>query len=168
MIKTVFLIILCLIIVIVVAVLEHREFFHREIDDVHPLIMDVDNPYLQDSKWVWVIPLYMNDPVSNYPEWVERLKNTGKKIGLHGVYHKHKEFEKDLSDEYINLGINEFQKAFGFYPKYFKAPSLALTKANKKKIKDCGIKIKGRLNQILHKVYHTNDHRDERGWLYGE
>jgi predicted deacetylase len=150
-------VIIGVVLVICIVVLIHRQFAHREIDDVHPRIMDVSNPYLQKSEWVWVIPLYMNDPVSNYPEWVDRLKKTGKKIGLHGVYHTSREFNTDRSDEYIDRGINEFAKAFGFYPTYFKAPSLVLTKANERKLRDRGIKVVGTINQILHKAYHVRN-----------
>ena len=155
-------------VIIGLVILLHRYFSHRELDDVHPRIMDISNPTLQASKWIWVIPLYMNDPVSNYPDWVDRLKKSGKKIGLHGVRHVHKEFEQDLSEEYMNEGILEFHKAFGFYPTHFKAPSLALSKSNRTYLRNLGIQIMGRYNQVMHIVYHTDDHRDVDGKLIGE
>ena len=145
-----------------------REFFHKEIDDVHPLIMKPNNPYIQKSEWLWVIPLYMNDPISNHPEWVDQLKKTGKKIGLHGVKHTHKEFEINLSKEYIDSGVQEFKKAFGYKPTHFKAPSLALTDANRKIIESYGMEVKGRFNQIMHNCGHAPNHRKPNGELIGE
>ena len=145
-----------------------RSFLHEELDDVHPIIMGSDDPHIQRSKWLWVIPLYMDEPISNYPEWIKDIKNTGKKIGLHGVKHTHKEFGKDLSDDYIDAGVQEFYKAFGYYPKYFKAPSLAMTKNNTKKIEERGMEIKSRINQIIHTVHHSPKHRYKNGKLIGE
>ena len=110
----------------------------------------------------------MDEPISNYPEWIKDIKNTGKKIGLHGVKHTHKEFGKDLSDDYIDAGVQEFYKAFGYYPKYFKAPSLAMTKNNTKKIEERGMEIKSRINQIIHTVHHSPKHRYKNGKLIGE
>ena len=151
-----------------VSLLLHRHFSREEIDDVHPFIMDVSDPFIQRSTWVWVIPLYMGEPISNHPEWVQNLKKTGKKIGLHGVRHTKKEFGIDLSDEYIDSGINEFTKAFGYKPTHFKAPGLALTKSNAKKLKKRGLKIKSHINQLIHKVHHSPKHRRANGWLIGE
>ncbi len=127
----------------------------EELDDVHPLIMDVDDPLLQRSDWLWVIPYYANTPISAYPGWVDRIKKTGKKLGLHGVHHTHKEFGVDRTDEYIDKGVNEFKKAFGYYPAYFKAPSLRLTKNNANKLRKRGMKIKSWFNQITHTVHHS-------------
>ena len=169
MIGKIMLYILSLVLLGVFVIILSREYSHREIDDVHPRIIEnMDDPFVRKSKWLWIIPLYMDDPISNYPEWVEEVKKSGKKIGWHGVKHTHKEFEKDLTDEYIDSGIAEFKKAFGFYPTHFKAPSLALTKNNKKKIEDRGIKIKSRFNQVMHTVYHSPKHRRENGMLIGE
>jgi predicted deacetylase len=153
--------------IIGMGILLFRLFSHEELDDVHPLIMDVNDPYIKRSEWLWVIPLYMNDPLSNHPEWVQRLKAMGKKIGMHGVRHTKNEFGIDRSNEYIDKGINEFTKAFG-YPSHFKAPGLALTKSNRKKLRDRNIKIKGNLNQISHRVHHSPKGRRSNGWLLGE
>lgn len=156
------------LVIIIVVFLIHRYTSREELDDVHPLIMDTDDPYIKRSEWLWVIPLYMNVPISNYPEWIDRLKATGKKIGLHGVYHKKLEFGVDRSDEYIDKGIDEFTKAFGYYPTHFKAPGLALTAQNQKKFEERGIEIKGLINQLIYQVHHTSSHRRPNGWLLGE
>jgi predicted deacetylase len=143
-------------------------FGRKELDDVHPRIMGVDDPHIKKSEWIWVIPLYMNDPVSRYPEWVNALKKTGKKIGLHGVYHTHREFGVDRSPEYIDKGISEFVRAFGYYPTHFKAPSLDLTEANREYLLSKGMKIMSSYNQIVHEVYHSPKHRLSNGKLVGE
>jgi predicted deacetylase len=145
-----------------------RFLTHEEYDDAHPLILGVDHPLIQRSEWIWVIPLYMNDPISNYPEWIRQLKATGKKIGLHGVKHTYNEFGTDLSKEYIKEGVDEFIKAFGFYPTHFKAPKLSMTKHNRQIINDFGMIIMGRLNQLLHRVHHTAENRLSDGRLPGE
>jgi predicted deacetylase len=136
----------------------HRWTTPRELDDVHPAVVSTENPRLKESLWLWVIPLYNNDPISAHPEWVDKLKNSGKKLGLHGVYHPNKEFGTDRSDEYIDTGIAEFEKAFGFYPTHFKAPNLALSEGNAEKLRKRGIKIKGLVNQAAHIVFHVTDY----------
>lgn len=164
-------ILICILIIVLLIgnfLLFTRTFLHEELDDVHPRIMNTDDPHIKRSEWLWVIPLYMDDPISNYPEWINNLKNTGKKLGLHGVKHTHKEFEVDRSDDYIDKGVKEFYKAFGYYPKYFKAPSLAMTKNNTKKIKERGMEIKSYLNQVIHTVHHSPKHRHGNGKLIGE
>lgn len=160
--------VLSVIFILILIVVLSREYSDRELDDVHPRIMNSYDPYISFSKWLWVIPLYMDDPISNYPEWIDNLKKTGKKIGLHGVKHIHKEFEQNLTEEYIDAGIEEFTKAFGYYPTHFKAPSLALTAENKKILLARGINIRGRIDQILHTVYHSPNHRRDNGMLIGE
>jgi predicted deacetylase len=145
-----------------------RLILHEELDDVHPYILDVNDPLAQRSKWLWVIPVYMNEPISNHPQWVKDIKDSGKKIGLHGVYHTKKEFRTDRSDEYIDKGIREFTKAFGYYPTHFKAPGLALTASNRKKIEERGIIIKGLFNQLTHRVHHSPKGRRTNGLLIGE
>jgi peptidoglycan/xylan/chitin deacetylase (PgdA/CDA1 family) len=127
----------------------------EELDDVHPRIQDVDDPLVKRSKWLWVMPLYMDDPISNHPEWVARIKNTGKILGLHGVKHTYNEFGYDLSEDYIQSGIDEFTKAFGYPPRHFKAPKISLTKNNEAIIRKHGMDIKGRFNQIIHQAHHN-------------
>ena len=132
-----------------------RYFSHEELDDVHPRVQSTNDPLLRRSKWLWVMPLYMNDPISKHPNWVKRIKRTGKKIGLHGVRHTFNEFGHDLPEDYIKKGIDEFTKAFGYPPKHFKAPKLSLTPHNRRIIEKYGMEIKGRLNQLLHQAHHN-------------
>ena len=150
-------------------VLTCRLVLHEELDDVHPYILDITDPLAQRSEWLWVIPMYMGEPISNHPHWVKELKDSGKKIGLHGVHHTKREFGTDRSDEYIDKGIKEFTKAFGYRPTHFKAPNLSLTPKNREKLENRGLVIRGTLNQVLHSVHHTkNKGRRPNGELLGE
>lgn len=145
-----------------------RLFSRKELDDVHPRIQDIHHPLVKNSKWLWVMPLYMDDPISNHPQWVAELKASGKIIGLHGVKHTYNEFKYDLPEDYIKRGIDEFTKAFGYAPKYFKAPKLALSKANAEIIKKYGMEIKGVFNQLIHHAQHIWTDRLKDGRLPGE
>jgi predicted deacetylase len=156
------------IFLILTCLLLHRQFNHYELDDVHPSIQSVNHPYIKESKWLWIIPNYNNDPITNYPEWIEYIKNSGKKIGMHGVNHTYKEFGYNVSENYIQQGMNIWKKAFNEYPKYFKAPKLCLSINNKKLLEKKGMKIKGIYNQLLHKVYHTPENRFKNGRLKSE
>ena len=152
----------------IIGVLVSRLVSHEELDDVHPFIMDVNDPYIKRSEWLWVIPFYLGEPISNHPKWVTQLKETGKKIGLHGVYHTKHEFGVERSNKYIDKGVKEFHKAFGYPPAHFKAPGLALTYGNRKKIESRGMEVKGWWNQICHRVHHSPKGRLRSGWLIGE
>ena len=169
--KTIFIVgfvLLSFLMMVGLVILLCRISLHEELDDVHPYILGIDDPLAQRSAWLWVIPMYMGEPISNHPHWVQELKDSGKKIGLHGVYHTKHEFGIDRSDEYIDKGINEFTKAFGYRPTHFKAPGLKLTKANRIKLEKRGLIIQGLLNQILHTVHHSPKGRRNNGWLLGE
>ncbi len=145
-----------------------RTFSPRELDDVHPSIPCAEK-YIEDSEWLWVIPLYMGDPITNYPSWCRMIKAKNKKLGMHGVMHTYSEFSEDVPKGYIKAGMEIFKKAFGEYPKAFKGPKTNITKNNKKHIQELGMVIKGRLNQILHNVYHCEESgRQDRGRLVGE
>jgi predicted deacetylase len=157
-------IILTAIIILTIIILVHRKVSHREVDDVHPEI-PMSKEIFDDSKWLWVIPLYAGKPISDYKNWCEKIKKSEKFLGMHGVKHTFDEFNRDVTPEYVQDGMDEFKRAFGYYPKYFKAPKLHITKNNKKIVKDKGMKIKGRLNQLLHKVYHTGPNVRKRGRL---
>ena len=158
-IKRMNLFILSLILVVIIFIFYKTFIAKIELDDVHPLIY-TDKDMFNKAEWLWVIPLYNNDPISNHPEWTKMVKQSGKKIGLHGVKHRLSEFKNDLNHSYIDQGINEFRKAFGFYPTHFKAPRLELSKNNRNYILSKGIKCQGFINQyILSNVLHSEDER---------
>lgn len=152
-IKIILIIIVCLIIILFFL----RFLNPREIDDVNPL-RNCENKYLEKSKILWVIPLYDNQSISENQKWCNKIKSLNKTIEMHGVYHQpYREFNQDRNKEYLEKGIQKFEKCFGFKPKMFKAPNLYITKNNKKLIKQNKLKLKHRLNQWTHKVYHCND-----------
>lgn len=152
-------------IVLGVTLTASRELSNREIDDVHPDIPCREGA-LTDSTWLWIIPLYGDQPLSSNPEWVERIKRSGKKLGMHGVRHTYAEFATDVSKDYIQKGIDEFEKAFGYRPTDFKPPKLQITANNVKLLKEMGFTIHNRWQQIIHKVYHCEDYgRTDRSRL---
>lgn len=128
----------------------------REIDDVSPLIQ-CDPELLEKSDILWIVPKFNNSSLEQYPEWIESIKSLNETLGLHGVYHTYEEFSAPVTSEYLKVGIDEFQKAFGYPPAIFKAPHLKLSKGNKILIEQQEISTKNRLNQIFHKVYHCDD-----------
>jgi predicted deacetylase len=143
----------------------HRELSDREIDDVHPDI-PCNDYMLSDSTWLWVIPLYGDKPLTSNPEWVDRLKRSGKKLGMHGVRHTYSEFATDVSREYIQRGMDEFEKAFGYKPTHFKPPKMQITANNIKLLHELGFTVHNRWQQLIHKVYHCQDHgRTDKGRL---
>lgn len=159
----IFLLLISLVIVVV-----SRNVSPKEYDDAHPLILDVDHPLIQESEWVWVVPLYMGVPLTDYPIWVDKLKKSGKKLGLHGIHHTYDEFGKNRSWNYVYEGVKEFEKAFGYKPSVFKAPKLSMTPHNRDIVEDMGMEIVGRYNQIIHAVSHTDTDRLSDGRLIGE
>ncbi len=128
----------------------------REIDDVSPEIscpeLEIYNPDI-----LWIIPLYNKKPMSENSEWCNYILALNRTIGLHGVTHEYQEFGKDLNQTYLDEGIEIFEDCFGFAPILFKPPQLKIIKENKKLIKENKMKLKGTINQVLHKVYHCSD-----------
>jgi predicted deacetylase len=142
----------------------------RELDDVHPLIIpDPENcPELRASKWLWLIPSYDGEDMDAYKDWCQTIKAMGKKLGMHGVRHTYKEFASDLSEAYVQSGVDVFERAFGYRPRYFKAPKLEMTRANRKIVEQLGMEVKGAANQYTRVVYHTKHDRLKNGRLRAE
>lgn len=155
-------------VVLGVTLMVHREMSPREIDDIHPRISCQDH-LLDDSTWWWVIPYYNDEPLTAHPEWVERVKRSGRKLGLHGIRHTYAEFNVDVSREYIQKGIDEFERAFGYKPTEFKPPKMQVTPHNLKLLKDMGLNVHTSWQQLIHKVHHCEDQgRKDRGRLQYE
>lgn len=129
---------------------------HAEVDDVHPSIQCNLN-LIENSKILWVIPLYNNQKISDNPEWCKYILSLNKTLGMHGVYHSYEEFGIKREAEYLERGIDEFEACFGFRPYIFKAPQLKLNWKNKIVLDNYGFSIYGKINQLLHKVYHCED-----------
>ncbi|MDO8508784.1 MAG: hypothetical protein Q7S27_03815 [Nanoarchaeota archaeon] len=149
-------IVLLVILSMVILLFIVRIFNSREIDDVSPAI-GCSGDILMKSDVLWVIPIFQNDSIENYPEWCEYILSFNKSLGLHGVYHSFEEFGYSRNAGYLNIGAGAFEKCFGFKPNSFKAPQLIISGENRRMIEEQGYKVKGRLNQILHKVYHCGD-----------
>jgi len=148
-------IILSFIIILLFLFLFVRKINKTEIDDVNPLFEN--SPYINQVDILWIIPKFENYSISENKTWCEYILSLNKTLGLHGVYHTYKEFDKPRSQEYLNQGITEFEKCFNYTPTLFKPPQIAINSENKKLIKENNLKLKLILGQITHKVYHTND-----------
>ena len=141
-----------------------RFFSHREIDDVSPGIFCEKN-YLEKSDVLWIIPDYLNKSIANETDWCVQISGMNKILGLHGVFHSYNEFSEDRNIEYLDKGIGDFEKCFGYKPEMFKAPQLSITENNILLIEGKGMKVRGMWNQIAHKVYHCSDTGVFPNWL---
>ena len=130
-----------------------------EIDDIHPNIPC--NELLElNPDILWVIPSYEGNSISSdeNEEWCEKIVFLNKELGMHGINHSYWEFRrKTISQEELDKAISEFEGCFGYAPEMFKAPQLRINEQNKELIKENNLLLRGRGNQIFHKVYHCND-----------
>ncbi len=143
-----------------------RIFLQKQIDDLHPII-PCDSVYLEKSDLIMAIPIYKNISIANYPGWCQEIKGMNKTIGMHGVYHTFNEFEEERDEGYVERGIVEFEKCFGFKPIIFEAPQWELSKENEILLNKMGFKIKKKTNALLHKVYHCSDEGEYGYSLFG-
>lgn len=141
-----------------------RFFSHREVDDVSPGIK-CDEKLMEKADVLWVIPKFEGKNIIGDKEWCSGILAMNKKLGLHGVYHSYKEFNEDRSEEYLAEGVSEFEKCFGYKPREFKAPQLAISGNNVKIVESRGLEVKGWINQITHKVYHCDDSGMLPNWV---
>lgn len=133
-----------------------RAITPREIDDVSPEI-PCSEKYIKKSNILWIIPNFNNKSILKNKKWCDYILSLNKTLGLHGVTHEFKEFDIKRDQKYLQKGIDIFEKCFGFKPEMFKPPQLAISKQNKKLIKENNMKLKLNFNQIIHKVYHCNN-----------
>ena len=133
-----------------------RAFSVKEVDDVSSSI-SCSNDILMKSQILWVIPNFNNKSIAEDIEWCNYILSLNKTLGLHGVHHSFNEFNYDRDVDYLNKGVMAFEKCFGFKPRLFKAPQLALSKENKKLIENQNFIVKSDFNQLIHKVYHCSD-----------
>jgi predicted deacetylase len=149
----IFLIILISLVVLLFLI---RLISPREIDDVNPM-RNCSLEYLEKADVFWVIPYYLNVPISENKTWCAEILSMNKTLGLHGYTHEYHEFETDISEEEFNNATEIFYDCFGFYPEVFKAPNLALSEDKKEMVLKKNLEIKGVFNQYIHKVYHCNE-----------
>ena len=129
----------------------------REIDDVSPEI-PCEKEYIEKSEVLWVIPMQNNKSISENQNWCREILSLNRTLGLHGIRHTYWEFKlNNISQEELNLGIQEFEKCFGYKPEIFKPPYLRINKENRALIKENNLKLKSKFNQDIHKVYHCNN-----------
>lgn len=136
----------------------------REVDDVNPL-MGCTDELLQSNDILWVVPLYKNVSIADNSSWCSRIKSLNKTLGMHGVYHSYDEFGVFRDEEYIDRGVAEFEKCFGFRPKSFKAPQLVLSSSDIVPLKNEGLKVYYPYVQLFRKGFHCGDTGAQPNWL---
>jgi len=148
--------ILSLLFFFILSVFLIRAFSERQIDDVSPLF-NCNDGLLRKSDVFAVVPLYQNVSIAGNKTWCNYILSLNKTLIMHGVYHSYREFKGNASREEVVLGMETFKECFGFYPKIFEAPQLAISWQNKAMIKSFGMKLRGYPYNYFHKVYHCND-----------
>ena len=141
-----------------------RVFSERQLDDVSPEI-PCDEKLLVKSDVLFIIPKFKNNSISENPEWCEKILRLNKTLAMHGVKHTYREFLEDRDVEYLQEGIEIFEKSFGYRPTIFKPPQLAISTEGKKVVRKSGMELDLMLNQIFHKVYHCNDSGRFPNWF---
>jgi len=152
-------VILCLIWIL-------RLILPRQVDDIGPEIF-CENGIIEKSETLWVIPLYNNRSIAENKTWCENILSLNKTLGMHGVYHTYNEFYEIQTESYIEKGMEEFKKCFGYYPIIFKSPQLSLNRKNTDVLKSMNLTIYGMFNQISHKAYHCNYEKEFSMKLWG-
>lgn len=133
-----------------------RQINSIEIDDISPE-MGFSSELINKVDILWVIPKYDNKSIADNLEWCNYILSLNKTLGLHGVTHEFEEFKTDRTQEYLQEGIDIFKRCFGYEPTMFKPPQLAISNKNKKLIKENNLELKLKINQLIHKVYHSED-----------
>jgi hypothetical protein len=133
-----------------------RLLLRFQIDDIHP---SIECPELKkyNPDILWVIPKFEGVKISENQTWCREILSLNKTLGMHGITHEYKEFERNITKTELEEGIKIFRDCFGFSPEMFKPPHLALSRENKELLREYNLTIKLRFNQITHKVYHCND-----------
>ena len=153
--KTILIVLLIIFLILAILVVV-RANTPTQIDDVTPGI-PCEKDYLYKADILWIIPKFQGVPISNNTEWCEEILSMEKTLGIHGIQHYYNEFRDDLTQEYIQEGIDSFEECFGYKPTMFKPPKLELSKQDKELIEANGMEIKRYTNQFFHKVYHCNN-----------
>jgi hypothetical protein len=128
-------------------------------DDVHQNITQ-NYKYIDKSDMLFVIPKFENVPLTDNMNFVQKIKNKNKILGMHGVTHSPEgiftkaEFGYPVKEETIKEGMDIFENAFGYKPKYFKAPCYNLLPENQIKIEKLGMKVVGPETAIFNRLLH--------------
>ena len=123
-----------------------------QVDDVSPGIFCSED-VLDWADVYFVIPKFGN--VSPDKNWCEDILSREKELAMHGVVHSFEEFGVFRDVDYVDEGVEIFEKCFGFELERFKPPQLVFSEENDW--------MRGRFevdlfwNQVFHKVYHCGD-----------
>ena len=150
------LIVLLLALWIFFIIILFRNINSRQIDDFSPLI-SCESGIITKSDVLMVIPIFKGVSIADNITWCQQTLALNKTLGLHGVYHTFNEFNYPRDVNYINRGREEFKKCFGFYPKIFEAPQVAISKENKEILESLNLTVLGYGYNLFHKVYHCSD-----------
>ena len=143
--------------ILVISLFLIRLFSPRYLDDLHPNI-PCDEDLIKKADYLSVIPGYDNQSISDNKSWCNYIRSFNKSLVMHGVYHTYNEFSTLRNFYYIQEGKDIFFDCFEFYPTEFKPPQEALSKENKRILKEkFNFKVHTKFTQIFHKVYHCND-----------
>ena len=155
----VFLTILIAIISLIIILFIIRLVNPREIDDITPGIpCENEKKYIEKSEYLWVIPNFQGNKISENSEWCKEILAMNKTLGLHGIKHTYREFKREnISQEELEEGIKIFEECFGYEPKHFKSPQLRINKENKKLIKENNLIYRTKFSQFTHKFYHCDN-----------
>ena len=135
-----------------------RHISEKQIDDVNFFIdCKNDSYYLSKSDVLMVIPIYKNQSIADFVSWCKEIKSLNKTLGMHGVYHSYNEFAEVRDEAYVLNGLTEFKKCFGYYPKYFEAPQIAMNSKNIAVIEALNMTYVGYTYNVFHEVYHCSD-----------
>jgi predicted deacetylase len=159
-------VLLVLVVYSFVILLIFRHYSSKTLDDVSPQRY-CSKELIGKSDILFVIPLLGNVSIANNQSWCKEMLSLNKTIGMHGVYHvpdNPGEFSIDRDKEYIQTGMEEFNKCFGFYPSLFKAPQLRLSQHNKMLLKELNMTFLSVPQTIFYKEYHCTD-LEEKSYL---
>jgi predicted deacetylase len=148
-------IILFILLIIILAVFMIRNLSERQLDDVSPEIY-CEPEVMEKADIFYVIPKFNNQSISQNKEWCEYILSLNKTLGLHGVYHTYEEFLTERDEAYLQEGIDEFEKCFGYPPAFFEPPQVKINDGNKKIIRE-KTTLHLYIQNIFHKVYHCSD-----------
>lgn len=161
--RTKIVIVLAIVMIIFILLVILRVILPRQIDDVNPSRF-CDSEFLNKSEIFMVIPLLGNQSIADDPVWCKNILKLNKTLGMHGVYHTENEFMNTRDRSYIQRGMEEFNKCFGFYPNIFLAPEFSLSEENEKTLREMNFTIIKLPYDITHKVYHCTDY-ENKSWL---
>src|SRR3989344_3297993 len=113
--KNILLSLVIIIIIILVLLSIYRFFSSKQLDDVSTEIQ-CDEALLKKADILFIISKFNNTSISQNKIWCNYILSLNKTLGLHGVYHTYNEFGENHEEEYLQEGMEEFFKCFGFYP----------------------------------------------------